>query len=36
VRALGLQGRALGFLKEQLEVRGAEGGPIRIVHQAIP
>jgi phage terminase small subunit len=36
VRALELQGRALGFLKEQLEVRGSEGGPIKIVHQAIP
>ena len=35
VRALELQGRALGFLKEQLEVREADGGPIKIVHQEI-
>jgi Terminase small subunit len=35
VRALELQGRALGFLNEQLEVRGAEAAPIRIVHHQI-
>ena len=35
VRALELQGRALGFLKEQFEIRGTEAAPIRIVHQQI-
>jgi hypothetical protein len=35
VRALELQGRALAFLKEQLEVRGTEVAPIRIVHQQL-
>ena len=36
VRALELLARSLGFLKEQLEVRGTEAAPIRIVHQQIP
>ena len=36
VRALELQGRALGFLKEQLEVSGAGGRPLTIVHQELP
>jgi hypothetical protein len=35
VRALELQGRALGFLKQELEVRGTEAEPIRVVHQEI-
>lgn len=31
MRALELQGRALGFLKQELEVRGTDAEPIRIV-----
>lgn len=29
-------GRALAFLKEELEVRGTVAAPIRIAHQEIP
>ena len=35
VRVLELQERALGFLQQELEVRGSEAAPIRIVHQEI-
>ena len=36
VRALELQGRALGFLKQDLEVKAQTAIPIHIVHQQMP
>jgi phage terminase small subunit len=36
VRALELQGRALGFVKQDLELKTQTAIPIRVVHQQIP
>jgi Terminase small subunit len=36
VRALELQGRALGFVKQELDVKAQTAIPIQILHQQIP